>query len=112
MFEIYVREKFDAAHYLPNHPGKCSNMHGHSWQIEVTVKSKNLKDGMILDFDKVKKVLKEIVHDHCLLNDIIPNPTAENLAQYYYEKIKQKISGLTKVTVWESTSSGAAYFEN
>lgn len=112
MFEIYVQEQFDAAHFLPKHKGKCSYLHGHCWKIEVTVRSEKLKDGMVSDFDDIKSILKEIVPDHRLLNDYISNPTAENLAEYFYKILKKKITGLTKVVIWESDSSGATYFES
>ncbi len=112
MFEIYVREEFAAAHFLPEYTGKCANLHGHTWLVEVTIRSVDLKSGMVIDFTDVKAELKELLPDHSLLNDIIPNPTAENLARYFYGALKQKIPGVSKVIVWESTRSGAAYFEN
>lgn len=112
MFEIRVKEYFEAAHFLPDCGTKCANMHGHSWTVEVTIRSKNLENGMVLDFADVKKILKEILPDHCLLNDTIPNPTAENLVEHFFNKIKQKIPSLTKVEVWESTNAGAVYFED
>jgi 6-pyruvoyltetrahydropterin/6-carboxytetrahydropterin synthase len=111
MFEIYVQKKFDAAHFLPGDVGKCSNLHGHSWKIEVTVMSQDLKNGMVQDFGEIKKILEDFVPDHTLLNDTVSNPTAENLAKYFYEELKSVIPGLTKVVVWESTETGAAYFE-
>ncbi len=112
MFEIYVREEIAAAHFLPEHAGKCANLHGHTWLIEVTIRSSDLKAGMVTDFTDVKATLRELLPDHSLLNDIIGNPTAENLAQHFYGALKQRIPGVSKVTVWESRSSGAAYFED
>lgn len=112
MFEIYVRAEFDAAHFLPNYNGKCANLHGHTWRVELTVRSEALNGGMVIDFTDIKAILKEVVPDHSLLNDIIANPTAENLAQHFYGELKQRIPGLIKVVVWESANSGAAYFED
>jgi len=112
MHEIYVREKFDSAHFLPGYPGKCANLHGHTWNVEITVRSSTVNNGMVVDFFDVKTRLREILPDHALLNDIIENPTAENLAQYIYGQLKKDFPGLIKVAVWESDSAGAAYFED
>jgi len=112
MFEIYVRETFDAAHFLPNHKGKCARMHGHTWRIELTMQAEKLNNGMVHDFLDIKAELKRVLPDHSLLNDIIENPTAENLAKYFYEQLKERIPSMTKVIVYESDNSGAAYFES
>lgn len=111
MFEICVREKFDAAHFLPGYNGKCANLHGHTWLVEVTVRSATLNDGMVIDFADIKALLKNILPDHTLINDTLPNPTAENLAQHVYGELKENVPGLVKVAVWESDSAGAVYFE-
>lgn len=112
MFEIYVRKEFAAAHFLPDHAGVCACLHGHTWLVEVVIQSEDLKGGMVTDFTDVKAALRELLPDHSLLNDIIPNPTAENLAHYFYGALKQRIPGVSKVIVWESARSGAAYFED
>lgn len=111
MFEIYVREEFDAAHFLPKHEGKCAQMHGHTWNIELTVRSETLENDMVVDFADIKSALSEVLPDHTLLNDLLPDPTAERLAEYFYGELKKRIPGLTKVVVWESPRTGAAYFE-
>jgi 6-pyruvoyltetrahydropterin/6-carboxytetrahydropterin synthase len=112
MFEIYVHDTFDAAHFLPEHVGKCANMHGHTWRIELTIRSETLQKGMVYDFLDIKAALKRVLPDHTLLNDIIANPTAENLAQYLYTELKQQFPTITKVVIWESATSGASYFES
>lgn len=71
---------------------KCANLHGHNWKIKVTVKcmaSDISEEGMVVDFN----VLKEIIHhlDHKLLNDFIPQPTAENIALYLYTNIGEAL---------------------
>jgi len=111
MFEIYINQEFEAAHFLPGHQGKCANLHGHTWRVELTIRSETLNDGMVTDFIEVKEALNEALPDHTLLNDIIPNPTAENLSAYFYKRLKGRISGLVKVVVWESANLGAAFFE-
>jgi len=112
MFEINVQETFDAAHFLPKHKGKCARMHGHTWRIELIMQAEELSNGMVHDFLDIKTEIKTVLPDHSLLNDIIENPTAENLAKYFYEKLKERIPTLVKVVVFESAKSGAAYFES
>lgn len=82
--------QFDAAHFLPNYEGKCKNLHGHTWLLEVEVSlmlpfdliSEGPKQGMVIDFGDLKEVVqREVIDklDHTLLNDVIENPTAENI---------------------------------
>ena len=86
--------RFDAAHRLPNYEGKCSNLHGHTWTLEVEV-SGNLvlggpKQGMLIDFGDLKGVVQqEIIEelDHAFLNDVISNPTAENILLWIWKKL-------------------------
>jgi len=111
MFEIYINQKFEAAHFLPGYKGKCANLHGHTWRFELTIRSEFITDGMVMDFIEVKEALNEVLPDHTLLNDIIPNPTAENLSAYLYKQMKERITGLVKVVVWESENLGAAFLK-
>jgi len=79
---VSCKVSFEAAHYLPDYVGKCVNLHGHRWIVIVGVSGRIGKDGMVLDFVKLKELLQKVVtdkYDHTLLNDIIQNPTAENL---------------------------------
>lgn len=125
MFEIRVKEEFEAAHRVAGYPGKCDRMHGHSWTVEAVVKGHNLDDlGMLVDFKAVKGALKEILDelDHRYLNELEPfssgmNPTAENLAKHIYEMLagaalfaESKDASLAAITVWESPRSSATYF--
>ena len=106
---------FDSANHLPDYVGKCSEVHGHRWKVEFTVKgTKNLRTGMVVDF----KVLKEVADRICLsvdhkdLNTILKNPTAENISELLYQEILDKIPGdviLTQVSVWESPESKVSY---
>jgi len=81
---VCKRTSFDAAHYLPNYPGKCANMHGHHWEVELGVSGEvDSETGMVVDFVRLSDFLKEKVvdrFDHTLVNDVIENPTAENIA--------------------------------
>lgn len=86
---MYLQRKFsfDAAHFLPNYIGKCHNVHGHRWEVKYTVAGeKEEKLGMVLDFKSLKQIeaLIKMKLDHKSLNDVIPNPTAENIAIWIY----------------------------
>ena len=104
--KLYLKRKFAAAHYLPDHPGKCRNSHGHTWLAEVWLEGKiDPKTGMVVDFDEVKRVIDTC--DHCRLNDVLPQkylpPTAENLVKYFLEHIREAY----RVRVWESEDAYA-----
>jgi len=115
MFEISVEAQFSAAHYLRAYKGKCENMHGHNWKVQVTCTSSELNtQGMVMDFSGLKKSLNKILMqlDHKVLNDVVyfkkANPTSENIAKFIYDKLNYK---LLKVSVWETDTSCAAYYE-
>jgi 6-pyruvoyltetrahydropterin/6-carboxytetrahydropterin synthase len=79
------RIEFDAAHFLPNYDGKCRNLHGHRWTVEIGVRDfVDPNTGMVADFTLLKRFLKlvEETFDHKCVNDVIPLPTAENIAEY------------------------------
>ncbi len=115
LWTVSVTASFSAAHFLPNYHGKCENLHGHNWKVEVALSSSKLENGMVVDFKLLKKWLKEILNslDHTLINDLIENPTAENIADFISQQleIKLKESNLTHrvklsfVKVWETEGS-------
>jgi len=89
-FRIGVIRKFHAAHWLNDYEGKCANIHGHEWKIECVIKGERLnKHGFVIDFGIVKKALGEILSefDHKVINFIVPQSTAENIAIYIYDKM-------------------------
>ena len=125
MFEIRVKEEFEAAHRIAGYPGKCDRLHGHSWVVEAVVQGRELDSlGMLVDFKAVKGTLKGILDglDHQYLNEMEPfvsgmNPTAEHLAKYIYEKVaeselfaRQETAHLSAISVWESPHSSVTYF--
>jgi len=115
MFYITVDRKFCAGHFLKRYKGKCKNPHGHTWKVAVKLQYTKLnKIGLAVDFKKVKKELDKILPDHKFLNEIYSfNPTAENLAEYFYTKLKKKFKKhLVSVRVWESSEASCEYTEN
>ncbi len=104
---------FEAAHQLPNHDGKCKNLHGHSYVLEVTVSGpiiqEGSKEGMVIDFKDVSEIVdREIITqwDHQYLNDILPFvTTAENLATEAFERLQKSGMPVTKIILWETAKS-------
>ena len=125
MYELKVEGAFEAAHQIPNYPGKCARLHGHNWVVEATVKGTELDElGMLIDFKKVKKALADVLDgfDHRFLNEIAPsadgvNPTAETLSRIIFERLTangifpegEGRAFLASVTVWESPKSSITY---
>lgn len=118
-FALTVRSSFSAAHRLAEYEGNCERLHGHNWQVEITVESEELDSrGMALDFRVMKSALGEILSrmDHKYLNEVPPfdglNPSSENIARHIYEEMEGKIAApvrLSRVTVWESEDAWAEY---
>jgi 6-pyruvoyltetrahydropterin/6-carboxytetrahydropterin synthase len=105
---------FDAAHFLPDHPGKCKELHGHHWVTEIGVTGELNEDtGMVVDFTLLSEFLKTIegALDHHLLNDTVGNPTAENIACWIRDRFLEYQSlsemELVFVKVWETDNSCA-----
>jgi len=120
IYTLTVKDHFDAAHLLYDYPGECRNLHGHTWDVEVTVQSSQLCElGMVYDFALLKKDLKAVLsrYDHKNLNEIEPfdkiSPTAENLARIIYDHLHEKIVQpgvtVTEVAVWESPIAKLVY---
>lgn len=120
MFEISVKGHIAAAHYLRGYEGKCKDLHGHTWKIEVVFENDILDSiGMVADFAVLKKELNDFLStiDHVCLNDLdyfkAVNPTTENIAKYIYEQFKVKIADLPikYVRVFESDTASVKYYE-
>jgi 6-pyruvoyltetrahydropterin/6-carboxytetrahydropterin synthase len=118
MFEVYIKSDFSAAHKLRGYKGKCEELHGHNWKVEVFISSEELdKIGMVVDFKELKSVLAQILNklDHSYINNLAYfkkfNPTSENMAKYIFHRLEPRIKNLKlkKVTVWESDTSAASY---
>ena len=139
MFFIKVKTHFDSAHFLQDYVGKCSNIHGHKWQVEFEIKSETLNEEgtekcMICDFSKLKSDISNIIekYDHCLIIEkgslkkktlealleegfrIVETekrPTAEYFALLFFIKIKKRGYPVYKVSVLESETNCAMYKE-
>lgn len=119
MYDLTVKGHFDAAHALHGYPGECRDLHGHTWDVEVTVRGSRLDDvGIVYDFKRLKDDLAAVLepYDHTYLNDVEPfdalNPTAENLARVVFEALEDRVGDevqVSEVAVWESPIARIAY---
>ena len=119
MYELTVKGHFDAAHALRDYPGECRNLHGHTWDVEVTVQGETLDDiGIVYDFKQLKDDLSAVLsrYDHVYINEVPPfdsiTPTAENLARIIYERLATTVGGqvsVREVAVWESPVAKLVY---
>lgn len=118
MYEVSVTQHFDAAHYLRGYGGRCEQLHGHRFEVAVTVKAEQLNNiGIAFDFAELKKHLAEVLKrfDHVCLNDIAPfdniNPSSENIATTVCGELTGRLGGMvvSRVEVWESPESRVTY---
>ena len=127
------------AHALTNYDGKCAQIHGHSYKLEVTVLGQPLSDvespklGMVMDFSDLKKIVKEVIIDdfdhalvlrskHPLIEELKQNnhvvevnyqPTSENLLLDFVERIQERIKApikLYSILLRETASSYASWY--
>ena len=107
------RFRFEAAHRLPRHPGKCRELHGHSYELVVIVERAVEPDsGIAIDFSDLKRVVREAVVsrvDHRCLNDLMENPTAELLAVWVWERLAPLLDGLVEIEIFETRDSSVVY---
>lgn len=110
MYRVRVIKTFSAAHRIVEQGGKCERLHGHNYRVEVVAGSDRLSSaGMVVDFEELKAALAQILPDHRLLNEVYDfNPTAENLARYFYEQLKKRFP-VVRVRVWENDECWAEY---
>ena len=98
MFEVTVEQTFAAGHALREYKGKCENVHGHNYRVQITVEGERLnRIGLLVDFVELKKAVREVVDrlDHQFINDLEPftviNPSAENMAKYFYDEVSRRL---------------------
>lgn len=102
---------FNGAHNLLGYQGKCERLHGHTWTVQVTVDAPVGEDGLAFDFVRLKEIVTERaidILDHTYLNDIIPNPSAENIAIWIWRRLEKEVP-LYEVKVFETRTSFVTY---
>jgi len=137
MFYLKTEAYFDSAHFLSGYEGKCANLHGHRWKIEVTAAKEELQAagqyrGMVIDFGDLKKILRDIAEsfDHSLIYEentlkaktvealseenfrmiaVSFRPTAECFAKYFYTLLADSGIPVKSVAVYETPENCAVY---
>jgi 6-pyruvoyltetrahydropterin/6-carboxytetrahydropterin synthase len=124
MFELRVEHSFPAGHALRGYNGKCANIHGHNYRVQVAVVGERLNEiGLLMDFGELKKALRAICEelDHQFLNELPAftqiNASAENIALYIHGRMRESLaeqmsaSGarLVEVSVQETDTAWAIY---
>ena len=123
MFEVTVEQTFAAGHALREYKGKCENVHGHNYRVQVTVEGEQLnRIGLLVDFVELKRAVRDVIAylDHQFINDLEPftviNPSAENLAKYFYDEVSARVqiatdtpARIAQVKIWETDTSIAVY---
>jgi 6-pyruvoyltetrahydropterin/6-carboxytetrahydropterin synthase len=120
VYELKIITQMAAAHQLKEFSGKCENLHGHNWKIEICVTGRDLgSNGILMDFKLIKDAAHKVVQelDHTFLNQLKPfqdmNPSSENIARLVFKSLSQEIDNeqvkVSKVTAWESDSACASY---
>lgn len=140
MYILKAEHSFDSAHFLAKYEGKCGNIHGHRWRVEIEVQSEDLVeggqlDGMVIDFGDLKRDVKAMVdfYDHALIIqqgtmreetqrhlvedgfyiiEVGFRPTAENFAAFFYKTMKAQGYKVKRATVYETPTNSAAYEES
>ncbi len=129
MYILECEGSFDAAHFLTNYEGKCKNIHGHRWRVVLSITGK-LNNGMICDFNLIKKDLKELcdyfdhsfivekdslkkelfdmLKDEFLIREVPFRTTAENFAKYIFDEMAKKYE-VVEVKVYETPNNCARY---
>jgi 6-pyruvoyltetrahydropterin/6-carboxytetrahydropterin synthase len=107
--KVGIVEYFDGMHFIPASKDKrCSKAHGHTYKVEVAVEGK-LKGGMVIDFIRLRKVVKEVLkkYDHANLNKFISCPTAENISLRLQKELQKRLKMRVSVRVWEGEGKWA-----
>jgi 6-pyruvoyltetrahydropterin/6-carboxytetrahydropterin synthase len=120
-FEVMIERNFSSAHQLRGYKGKCENLHGHNYKIEIYARGSELDNiGLLVDFGELKNAADDIVQylDHRNINELPPfdvelNPSAENLARYILEQVSARVGDervrVFKVRCFETPTSVATY---
>lgn len=122
MYEVTIKKSFSAAHILKEIGGKCEDLHGHNFTVEVTVRGESLNEEEILiDFRDLKRWTLEVLEgfDHKYLNEIDVfngiNPSSERIARTIHDRISGRIKSaglaVARVTVWESENARVVYYD-
>ena len=113
---LFKEFSFEAAHLLPNVPEghKCARLHGHSFQVRITVDGPvGASSGWVMDFADIKVAFSPLHDrlDHRYLNEIpgLENPTSEHIARWIWRELRPRLPALVEVELRETCTTGCAY---
>lgn len=137
MYGLKTESSFDAAHFLTDYHGKCENLHGHRWRVVAYLEQEELQTegtmkDMVIDFGEFKQAVRAMTEelDHsfiiedgslkpetisCLEDEgfvlsIMPfRTTAENLARYFFDKLRAQGLPVAQIDVYETPNNCAIY---
>lgn len=119
MFRIVKSYQFEAAHRLEHHDGKCLQLHGHAYTLEVELKNETIssngpKKNMLVDFGEISCIVKPMIDeyfDHQYLNETLlcDSPTCEYIASWIFQHLKEKIPHLQSVCIYETRGAKASF---
>ena len=119
MFKLCKGFKFEAAHRLPHHDGKCQRLHGHSWRGMIICEGEGLAEqgpqqGMLIDYGDMSTAVEGLVEgklDHYFLNDSLDmeSPTSENIAEFCFFWLKPMLPLLKAVIIEETCTSSCEF---
>lgn len=113
--ELSITFHFAASHFLTKYHGKCENLHGHNYKVIITIEGPIKEDGMVMDFKIIKDIVKKHILeklDHTHLNDTLENPSAENLAIWIWKHLKDNLTELKLITIYETDDYYCTYDGN
>lgn len=118
MYKLSKTFRFESAHRLPNHQGKCQRLHGHDWKLRVILESPSLIEsgsstGMVMDFYDMKQAVQPMLEelDHHFINEVggLENPTSEVLARWIFDRLAPTIPTLAAIIVDETDGASCEY---
>lgn len=119
MFRLEKQFRFEAAHRLPHHDGKCARLHGHSWVGRLVVEGQALhgagpKVGMLVDYSDLSAAIAPVVEeflDHHYLNETLgmESPTSELIAEWVFNRLKPQLPDLKAVVIEETCTARCEY---
>jgi 6-pyruvoyltetrahydropterin/6-carboxytetrahydropterin synthase len=104
---VCKRYKFSAAHFLPDHPSPCRNVHGHTFWVDIyasgDIQDEGDEKGMVVEYGRITRAWEKLERhlDHRNLNELFPYPTTERLAEWILEKMFEMVSEVSYIKVWE-----------
>lgn len=114
--ELVKEFSFEAAHKLPLAPAghKSTYLHGHNFRIAVMVESEvdlHTHSGRLTGYDEIQQAMQPLLDqylDHARLDEVegLENPTSENISKWVWDRLKDRLPGLKRVSLHETCTSG------